>query len=150
MSNALLIVLSFLVTLSVIAALLWPGIRIAADPVVAEADSPPDHLHAARADFDHMLVGKGLVTTGELELIRHGTRALGVVTARHLTGGRREDHHEVEVDLMVRTADGRQFPAHETTWISASALDNVSPGSVVDAYHRPGDRSAVAVHVPPR
>ena len=51
---------------------------------------------AVRAAFDEMLVRKGLVTGDQLDLIRHGTRSRGVVTAhadhrrraRGLPGGR--------------------------------------------------------------
>ena len=65
------------------------------------------------------------------------------------TGGAREDYREVELDLMVSRPEGGQFPAHETALIPASALAEVTPGSVVDAYYRSGDESAVAVCVPP-
>jgi hypothetical protein len=50
---------------------------------------------------------------------------------------------------MVSRPEGGQFPAHETALIPASALAEVTPGSVVDAYYRSGDESAVAVCVPP-
>ena len=96
-----------------------------------------------------MLIRKGLLTHGQLELIRHGTRSRGVVTGVRTTGGAREDYREVELDLMVRKPEGGQFPAHETTLIPASALAGVTPGSLVDAYYFSGDESAVAVCVPP-
>ena len=66
------------------------------------------------------------------------------------TGDAREDYREVELDLMVRRPEGGQFPAHETTLVPASALTEVAPGCVVDAYYRRGDESSVAVCVPPR
>jgi hypothetical protein len=96
-----------------------------------------------------MLVRKGLVTHGQLELIRHGTKSRGVVTGMRATGEAREDHREVELDLMVSRPEGGQFPAHETALVPASALAEVAPGSVVDAYYRRGDESSVAVCVPP-
>jgi hypothetical protein len=65
------------------------------------------------------------------------------------TGDAREDYREVELDLMVSRPEGGQFPAHETALIPASALAEVTPGSVVDAYYLSGDESAVAVCVPP-
>ncbi len=46
---------------------------------------------AIRAEFDRMLVGKGLVTDGQLRLIRHGTRSRAVVTGMRPTGHTRED-----------------------------------------------------------
>ena len=104
---------------------------------------------AVRAAFDQMLVRKGLVTGGQLELIRHGTKSRAVVTGMRTTGAAREDHREVELDVMVRKPGGGQFPAHERALIPASSLALVSPGSIVDTYYRSGDESAVAVCVPP-
>lgn len=128
-----------------------PGavLLVAFDPESREHLSLADDMAAIRAAFDRMLVDKGLVTDTQLELIRHGTKASGVVTAARTTGAEREDHREVVLDLMVRRPGGGQFPAHETTLVPATALDRVSPGSVVDAYYRRGDESAVAVAVPP-
>ena len=105
---------------------------------------------AIRAEFDRMLVGKGLVTDGQLKLIRHGTRSRAVVTGMRTTGHTREEFREVELDVMVKRPDGGQFPAHETALIPASALTKVSPGSVIDTYYRSSDESAVAVCVSPR
>ncbi|MGK2870346.1 MAG: hypothetical protein ACSLFA_27625 [Mycobacterium sp.] len=128
-----------------------PGavLLVAFDPESREQLSLADDMAAIRAAFDRMLVDKGLVTEAQLQLIRHGTKASGVVTAAHTTGAEREDHREVVLDLMVQRPGGGQFPAHETTLVPATALDRVSPGSVVDAYYRRGDESAVAVCVPP-
>jgi hypothetical protein len=106
-------------------------------------------MAAVRSAFDQMLIRKGLVTPDQLELIRHGTRSHGVVTAMRTTGEAREDYREVELDLMVSKPEGGQFPAHETTLIPESSLADVTPGSVVDAYYRSDDESAVAVSVPP-
>ena len=72
-----------------------------------------------------MLVGKGLITDGQLTLIRDGTRSRAVVTGMRPTG-------------------------HETALIPASAVTKVSPGSVIDTYYRSGDESAIAVCVSPR
>ena len=94
---------------------------------------------AIRAEFDRMLVGKGLVTDGQLKLIRHGTRSRG----RHGDADHRharEDFREVELDVMVSRPGGGQFPARETALIPASALTKVSPGSVIDTYYRSGRR----------
>jgi hypothetical protein len=132
-----------------------PGLRpgvvllVAFDPAARERLSLADDMVAVRSAFDQMLVRKGLATHGQLELIRHGTRSRGVVTAMRTTGDAREDYREVELDLMVSRPEGGQFPAHETALIPASALAEVTPGSVVDAYYRSGDESAVAVCVPP-
>ncbi|MDT5079466.1 MAG: hypothetical protein QOJ80_4103 [Mycobacterium sp.] len=130
---------------------LRPGVvlLVAFDPDARERLSLADDIAAVRSAFDHMLVRKGLVTTDQLELIRHGTRSHGVVTAMRTTGEAREDYREVELDLMVSRPEGGQFPAHETALVPASALAEVTPGSVVDAYYRHGDESAVAVCVPP-
>lgn len=118
----------------------------------AEADerlATTDDIVAIRAEFDRMLVVKGLVTDGQIDLIRHGTKSRGVVTGMRTTGQTREDFREVELDVMVNRPGGGQFPAHETALIPASAMTKVSPGSVVDTYYRSGDESAVAVCVSP-
>jgi hypothetical protein len=112
--------------------------------LVTRADIP-----AVRAAFDQMLVRKGLLTGDQLELIRHGTKSLAIVTGMRPTGAAREDHREVELDVMVRKPGGGQFPAHERALIPASALAKVSPGSLIDTYYRSGDESAVAVCVSP-
>jgi hypothetical protein len=99
--------------------------------------------------FDEMLIRQGLMTGGQLALIRHGTHGVGVVTGMHATGTAREDFREVELDLMVTRPGGGQFPARETALIPATSLRKVSPGSVIDAYYRPGDESTIAVFVSP-
>ena len=128
-----------------------PGavLLVAFDPNSREQLSLADDMVAIRAAFDRMLVDKGLVTAAQLDLIRHGIRSSGVVTAARSTGAGREDYREVVLDLMVRRPEGGQFPAHETTLIPATSLDRVTPGSVIDAYYRRGDESTVAVAVPP-
>jgi hypothetical protein len=127
---------------------------VAADDTEAdEADerlATTDDIVAIRAEFDRMLVVKGLVTDGQIDLIRHGTKSRAVVTGMRTTGHAREDFREVELDVMVNRPGGGQFPAHETALIPASALTKVAPGSVVDTYYRSGDESAVAVCVAPR
>ncbi|HZN81062.1 MAG TPA: hypothetical protein VFC01_15455 [Mycobacterium sp.] len=130
--------------------------RDAPDPVEPEPSESDERLltaaemNAVRAAFDQMLVRKGLVTLHQLDLIRHGTKSRGVVTGMRATGTRREDHREVELDVMVKKPGGGQFPAHETALIPASSLAWVSPGSIIDTYFRSDDESAVAVCVPPR
>ena len=57
------------------------------------------------------------------------------------TGEAREDHREVELDVMVSRPGGGQFPAHETALIPASSMARVAPGSVIDTYYRRGDES---------
>lgn len=104
---------------------------------------------AVRSAFDQMLVRKGLVTGHQLDLIRHGTKSRAVVTGMRTTGASREDHREVELDVMVTKPEGGQFPAHERALIPASSLAKVSPGSIVITYYRVGSRPAVAVCVPP-
>jgi hypothetical protein len=135
------------------AALLTPGAPIAEDePDSDEADerlATAADMLAVRAAFDDMLVRKGLLTDVQLHLIRHGTRSRGVVTGMRATGASREDHREVVLDVMVRKPGGGQFPAHETALIPASSLAKVSPGSIIDAYYRSGDESAVALCVAP-
>jgi hypothetical protein len=124
-----------------------------ATPEDREADerlATTDDIMAIRAEFDRMLVVKGLVTDSQIDLIRHGTKSRAVVTGMRPTGHAREDFREVELDVMVNRPNGGQFPAHERALIPASAITKVSPGSVVDTYYRSGDESAVAVCVSPR
>ena len=134
-----------------LAADLKPGVvlLVAFDPAERETVSLADDMVAVRSEFDRMLMRKGLVTARQLELIRYGVRARGIVTGVRATGEAREDYREVELDLMVRKPEGGQFPAQETALVPVSALSGVAPGSVVDAYYRCGDESAVAVCVPP-
>lgn len=133
-----------------------PGLRpgvvllVAFDPAERDRLVLADDMVAVRAAFDRMLLRKGLVTAAELALIRTGIRCRGIVTGMRATGGAREDFREVELDLMVSRPEGGQFPAHEVTLVPESALAEVAPGSVVDAYYRRGDESTVAVCVPPR
>lgn len=141
MSNAVLTTLAFLLCAAIGGALCVPL-------SCATRRSTID-VAAVRSAFDQMLVGKGLVTPTQLDLIRNGTRARGVVTAMTVTGTACEDHREVELDLMVSRPAGGQFPAHQTALIPQSALEGVTPGCLVDAYYRTGDESAVAVCVPP-
>lgn len=108
-----------------------------------------DDIAAIRTEFDRMLVVKGLVTDGQIDLIRHGTKSRAVVTGMRTTGHSREDFREVELHVMVHRPTGGQFPAHETALIPASAITKVSPGNVVDTYYRSDDESAVAVCVSP-
>lgn len=134
-----------------VVAAIRPGavLLVAFDPEAREQLTLADDMVAIRAAFDRMLVDKGLLTDAQLELIRHGIKSSGVVTAARSTGTEREDHREVVLDLMVRRPEGGQFPAHETTLIPATSLGRVCPGSIIDAYYRRGDESAVAVAVPP-
>lgn len=134
-----------------VGAALRPGnvVLVAFDPVARERLSLPDDMLAVRAAFDQMLVSEGLATAAHLDLIRHGIRSRGVITAIRATGVSQEDHREVELDLMVSRPDGGQFPAHETALIHRTAVAAVGPGSVIDTYYRPDDESAVAVCIPP-
>ena len=123
------------------------------DADVDEADErlvTDDDMVAIRAEFDRMLVAKGLVTDGQIDLIRHGTKSRAVVTGMRTTGHAREDFREVELDVMVNRPGGGQFAAHERALIPASAITKVAPGSIVDTYYRSSDESAVAVCVSPR
>jgi len=117
--------------------------------VAFEHLSLADDMLAVRAVFDRMLVDKGLLTGAQLDLIRHGIRSRGVVTGMQTTGEAREDHREVELDVMISRPDGGQFAVHETALIPASSMARVAPGSVVDTYYRQGDESEVAISVPP-
>ncbi|MGV0784875.1 hypothetical protein [Mycolicibacterium sp. XJ775] len=114
-----------------------------------EADERLVTLGELVAEFDHMLIRKGLITRVQLELIRTGTRSRGIITGMRATGTIREDYREVELDLMVSRRDGGQFPVRQRALIPASALAKVSPGNVIDAYYRPGDENTVAVCVTP-
>lgn len=114
-----------------------------------EADERLVTLGELVAEFDHMLIRKGLITRVQLELIRAGTRSRGIITGMRATGTIREDYREVELDLMVSRRDGGQFPVRQRALIPASALAKVSPGNVIDAYYRPGDENTVAVCVTP-
>jgi hypothetical protein len=129
-----------------------PRHAIAGDAVQDEAEErlvTVADILAVRATFDEMLVSKGLLTADQLDLIRHGTKSRGVVTGMRTTGASREDHREVELDVMVKKPGGGQFPAHEMALIPASSLAKVSPGSVIDTYYWSGDESTVAVCVSP-
>jgi hypothetical protein len=151
MFNAMLYAIFFTSFIVVAATLLHQGRRQVAQPQ-GEADErlvTADDIRAARADFDQMLVRKGLVTGEHVVLIRTGTKSRAVVTGMRTTGAAREDHHEVELDVMVKRPEGGQFPAHERALIPASSLTRLAPGSVIDTYYRSGDESAVAVCVPP-
>jgi hypothetical protein len=134
-----------------VAEALRPGtvLMVAFDPSAREDLSLADDMSAVRAAFDQMLVDKGLLTGPQLDLIRHGIRSRGVVTGMRATGEAREDHREVELDVMVSRLDGGQFAVHQTVLIPASSMARVSPGSVVDTYYLRGDESEVAVCVPP-
>lgn len=134
-----------------VAAALRPGavLLVAFDPAAREHLSLADDMLAVRAAFDQMLVDKRLITGRQLDLIRHGTRSHGVVTGMRATGEIREDYREVELDVMVGRPGGGQFAVHEIALIPASSMAKVSPGSVIDAYYRPGDESEIAVSVPP-
>ncbi|WP_166904925.1 hypothetical protein [Mycobacterium sp. DL440] len=114
-----------------------------------EADERLVTLGELVAEFDHMLVRKGLMTRVQLELIRTGTRSRGIVTGMRATGAIREDYREVELDLMVSRRGGGQFPVRQRALIPASALAKVSPGNLIDAYYRPGNESVVAICVTP-
>jgi len=72
-----------------------------------------------------------------------------VVTGMRVGRRAGDDLREVELDVMVSRRGGGQFPAHQSTVVPASALVGLAPGSIVDAYYRPGDESAIAVGVPP-
>jgi hypothetical protein len=154
MSTPLLLGFIFLVVAGTAAALAIPRRGITdGGPDQTEADErlvTVAEMLAVRAAFDQMLVRKGLVTGDQLDLIRHGTKSRAVVTGMRTTGAAREDHREVELDVMVRKPGGGQFPAHERALIPASSLAMVSPGSIIDTYYRSGDESAVAVCVPRR
>jgi hypothetical protein len=135
------------------AALLMPARVSTGHP--PESDESAERLVTAadmlvvRAEFEQMLLRKGLLTGDQVDLIRNGTKSHAVVTGMRTTGASREDHREVVLDVMVRKPGGGQFPAHQTTLIPASALTKVSPGSIIETYYWAGDESAVAVCVPP-
>lgn len=142
----------FVISFIVPAAWFIPRTRRARPAVSDEAGerlATADDILAARADFDRMLIRKGLLTGEHVRLIRHGTRSRAVVTGMRPTGTAREDHREIELDVMVKRPGGGQFPAHEKALIPVTSLTRVAPGSVVETYYRCGDESAVAVCVPP-
>jgi hypothetical protein len=114
-----------------------------------EADERLVTLGELVAEFDHMLVRKGLLTGAQVALIRTGTRSRGIITGMRATGAIREDYREVELDLMVSRRGGGQFPVRQRALVPATALAKVSPGNVIDTYYRPGDESTVAVCVSP-
>ena len=99
--------------------------------------------------FERVLIGKRLITPAQVELIRTGTKARGVVTGVRTIGVRREDYREIELDLMVRRPGGSQFPIHERTLVPISALGDVRPGSVIETYYSGEDESIVVVCLPP-
>lgn len=152
MSSAYLIALvMFLLVASALGYLIPDRDEVVA-PEGGEADErlvTADDMVAIRAEFDRMLVAKGLVTDGQIDLIRHGTKSRAVITGMRTTGRAREDFREVELDVMVHRPGGGQFAAHEKALIPESAITKVSPGSLVDTYYRSDDESAVAVCVSP-
>jgi hypothetical protein len=152
MSSAYSIALVMFLLVATSLAYLIPDRDSTDAPEGGEADerlATADDMVAIRAEFDRMLVAKGLVTNGQIELIRHGTKSRAVVTGMRTTGHAREDFREVELDVMVRRPGGGQFAAHEKALIPESAIMKVSPGSFVDTYYRSDDESAVAVCVSP-
>jgi hypothetical protein len=130
---------------------LRPGtvLLVTFDPHVREQLRLADDLTAVRTAFDPMLLTRGLLTDREVDLIRYGVKTTGVVTGARVTDVMREDHRELVVDLMVTRPGGGQFPAHEITFVPASALPTIEPGSVIDVHYRPGQESEVALCVPP-
>ena len=136
-----------------VTAALRPGVvlLVSFDPSAREHLSLPDDVVAVSAAFDRTPTeADDPVTDGRIDLVRDGTRAQGIVTGMQATGATRDDRQEIELDLMVRRPGGGQFPVHETALVPSSALDRVTPGSIVEAYYRSDDESAVAVCVPRR
>ncbi|WP_163798977.1 hypothetical protein [Mycolicibacterium sediminis] len=134
-----------------VTAALRPGVvlLVSFDPSAREQLSLPDDVVAVGAAFDRAPADADApVTDGRIDLVRDGTRASGVITGMRATGAIRDDRREVELDLMVRRPGGGQFPVHETALVPSSALGRVTPGSIVDAYYRSDDETAVAVCVP--
>lgn len=124
-------------------ATLWPGYRHAPVHPDDEADERLVTIAELAAEFDNLLIRKRLLTQTQRALIGASTRSRGVVTGLSATGSGRE----VQLDLMVRRPGGGQFPAREIAVIPASSLPKVAPGSLIDAYYRPGDDSIIAVRV---
>ena len=131
-------------------ATLWPGVVLAVrfDPERPTEVILADDMTAARAAFDTMLIRKGLTTADKLDLIRRGVKSHAVVTAMKPTGRVCEDYRQVELDVIVNRPEGGQFPAHEVTFIPATSVAKVEPGSIIDTYYRSTDYSHVAVCVP--
>lgn len=131
-------------------ATLWPGVVLAVrfDPQRPSEVILADDMTAARAAFDTMLIRKGLTTADKLDLIRRGVKSHAVVTAMKPTGQVCEDYRQVELDVIVNRPEGGQFPAHEVTFIPATSVAKVEPGSIIDTYYRSTDSSRVAVCVP--
>ncbi|MGK9271866.1 hypothetical protein KXR83_12795 [Williamsia muralis] len=129
---------------------LRPGVVLAVrfDPERPSEVTLADDMTAARAAFDTMLIRKGLTTANKLDLIRRGVKSHAVVTAMKPTGRVCEDYRQVQLDVIVNRPEGGQFPAHEVTFIPATSVAKVEPGSIIDTYYRPDDSSHVAVCVP--
>ena len=98
---------------------------------------------AGRAMFRRPVVPEGFSPADDM--VRHGTKSEGVVVGMRPTGADPAEYREVELDVMVRTAEGGQFPARHTALVPAAALADLAPGAVVDIYYRPGDQSAIAL-----
>lgn len=130
-------------------AALWPGVVLAVrfDPERPSEVILADDMTAARAAFDTMLIRKGLTTADKLDLIRRGVKSQAVVTAMKPTGRVCEDYRQVELDVIVNRPEGGQFPAHEVTFIPATSVAKVEPGSIIDTYYRSSDSTRVAVCV---
>lgn len=124
-------------------ATMFSGRRITSARPDEEADERLVTVEEFAAEFDQLLIRKRLLTAAQRAIIERGTRSHGIVTGVSATGAGRE----VYLDLMVSRPDGGQFPARETAVIPASALPKMAPGSIIDAYYRPGDHSIIAVRV---
>lgn len=131
-------------------AALRPGLilLVAFDPDARDRLTLADDVLAVRAACAQSLLRRGLLTSQQLDLIRHGIRSSGVVTGVRATGRVRADYRSVELDLMVRRSGGGQFAARETTVVPESSLSRLAPGSIVDTYYRPEDETTVAVCLP--
>jgi hypothetical protein len=134
-----------------VVAALRPGVivLVSFDPASRKQLALADDAIAVRAAAEHTLLRQGVLTDGQLDVIRFGTRSCGVVTGMRPTGRERADYREVELNLMVTRPGGGQFPARETTLVPESALAMVAPGSIIDTYYLPEDESAIAVCLPP-
>ena len=130
------------------------GLRVGlkSDSIVIRGGKPLTgtvHVRGAKNLATKAMVAALLGETPSLLLDVPNISDVGVVTGMRATGTAREDFREVELDLMVSRPGGGQFPARETALIPVTSLQKVSPGSVVDAYYRPGDENTVAVLVSP-
>ncbi|TDE93886.1 hypothetical protein EXU48_10430 [Occultella glacieicola] len=108
-------------------------------------DADPEEIQAA---FNAVMVRHGLTDPAALEVAARGAVTTGVVTGLHPTGQVREDHSEVEVQLLVTRPDGSRYPATKTSFVPPTAIEAVQVGRIVELRVLPWDEQRIALALP--